>query len=58
MSLSKSKLLNRFLKIRFSVGKLKPPNKRKFSYEGLKTLMRVVSFMKDFCENSFCKGGL
>ena len=56
MSLSKSKLLNRFLKIRFSVGKLKPPNKRKFSYEGLKTLMRVLFLLwKIFVKIHFVK---
>ena len=36
MTLSKSKLLSRFLKIGFSVDKFKLPNKRKFSCEELK----------------------
>ena len=48
MTLSKSKLLSRFLKIGFSVDKLKLPNKRKFSCEELKkfkgTLMQIRKF--------------
>ena len=32
MRLSKSKVLSRFLKLGFSVDKLKSPNKRKFSF--------------------------
>ena len=48
MRLSKSKLLSRLLKSGFSVGKLKPPNKAKFSYEEVKKFNEsFISFMKD-----------
>ena len=49
MRLSKSKL-----DFGFSVDKLKSPNKRKFSYEGLKKFNEsFISFKKDssFCED-------
>ena len=56
MRLSKSKLLSKFLKLGFSVDKLKSPNKRKFSDEELKNFNEsFISFMKD---SSFCERGL
>ena len=56
MRFSKSELLSRFLKFRFSVENLKSPNKKKFSYEELKKFNEsFISFMKD---SSFCEGGL
>ena len=55
MRLSKAKLLSRFLKFGFSVGKLKSPHKRSFSYEGLKKFNEsFISLMKDI---SFCESG-
>ena len=44
MRLSKSKLLSRFLKLGFSVDKLKSSNKRKFSYEEVKSFRELESF--------------
>ena len=55
MRLSKAKLLSRFLKFGFSVGKLKSPNKRSFPYERLKKFNEsFISLMKDI---SFCESG-
>ena len=45
MRLSKSKLLSRFLKLGFSVDKLKSSNKIKFSYEEVKSFRELESFI-------------
>ena len=56
MRFSRSKLDIKFLKLGFSVDKLKSPSKAKFSYIRLKNFK--AGFNSLINERSFCEGGL
>ena len=56
MRFSRSKLHIKFLKLGFSVDKLKSPSKAKFSYIRLKNFK--ARFNSLINERSFCEGGL